>query len=356
MADATTGPIAPSPAPEAPAPSREGARAWLMNVARLREVVTFLICVAVIIIFHFKTLPQNPGDPTPSVFLSSSNIKAMLMSITTEGILVVGMAIVIVGGGFDISVGSVLALAGLVTVQALKAHVPLPVAMLLGLFTGAVCGGINGLLIARLGMSPLIACLGMMMTARALVTVHVHRFGAASSNDLPASFLNLGSANTFGLPGFWVVLIAFVTVLIGDALLRNLRWLRQIYYIGGNEKAAALSGINVPRVRAASYVICGVTAALAGILNSARFGTASYEAGMNVELQVIAECVIGGASLVGGQGTVLGAFLGVVLVWCIKTGLVQIGVDVDLQNIIVGVGVVFLVTIDIILARRRQGR
>ncbi len=342
------------PTPSAPQP--EGARLLLMNVARLREFVTFLIVVGVIIIFHFRTLPQQPTDPTPSIFLSSSNIKAMLVGFSSEAILVVGMAIVIVGGGFDISVGSVLALAGLVTVQALKAHLPLPVGLALGLLTGALCGLINGLLISRLGMSPLIATLGMMMAVRGLVTVHVHTYGAASSNDLPASFLALGQSKVMDMQGFWIVVLTFAVVLVGDVLLRNLRWLRQVYYIGGNERAAALSGINVPRVRTVTYVLCGLTAAIAGILNSARFGTATYEAGMGLELQVIAECVIGGASLVGGQGTIFGAFLGVVLVNCIKTGLTQIGVPPDWQYVIVGVGLIFFVTVDLVLAKRRRGQ
>jgi len=262
---------------------------------------------------------------------------------------------VIVGGGFDISVGSVLALAGLVTVQVAKLGVPVPLAVLAGLACGALCGLVNGTLVARLGMSPLIATLGMMMAARGLVTVHVHAYGATSSTDLPASFLALGQGNVAGMQGFWIVLISGATVLVGDVLLRNSRWLRQAYYIGGNERAAALSGINVPRVRAVTFVLCGVTAALAGVLNSARFGTATYEAGMGVELFVIAECVIGGASLVGGQGTVLGAVLGVVLVNCVKNSITQVGLKTDWQYVIVGGALIAFVTVDIILAKRRRG-
>jgi ribose transport system permease protein len=342
------------PQPEAAQP--EGARLFLLNVARLREFVTFLIVVVVVLVFHFKTLPQKPTDPLPSIFLSSGSIKAMLVGISSEAILVVGMVIVIVGGGFDISVGSVLALGGLVTVQALKAHLPLPVAIAFGLLTGALCGLISGLLISRLGMSPLIATLGMMMAARGLVTVHINTYGAASSDDLPASFLNIGSAKVFDMQGFWIVVLSLAVVLVGDVLLRNLRWLRQVYYLGGNERAAALSGINIARVRTVTYVLCGMTAAFAGILNSARFGTATYEAGMGLELQVIAECVIGGASLIGGQGTVIGAFLGVVLLNCIKNGLTDLGIGPEWQYVIVGVGLIFFVTVDLVLAKRRRGQ
>ncbi len=116
-----------------------------------------------------------------------------------------------------------------------------------------------------------------------------------------------------------------------------------------------LRGARASGVRAVTFVVCGVTAALAGIMNSARFGTATYEAGMGVELFVIAECVIGGASLVGGQGTILGAFLGVVLVNCVKNGLTQVGVPPDWQYVIVGGALIAFVTVDILLAKRRRG-
>jgi ribose transport system permease protein len=355
--ESPTTPAGPDDGPP-PAPRngrRDKARRLLLNVARLREFVTFLIVLAVVVLFHFKTLPATPDAPSPSVFLSPSNIKAMLVGISSEAILVVGMTIVIVGGGFDISVGSVLALSGLVAVQALKLGVPVPVGLIAGVLCGALCGLINGVFVSRVGMSPLIATLGMMMAARGLVTVHVHAYGATSSTDLPAGFLAIGQAKVLGMQSFWTVVITFAIVLIGDVLLRNLRWLRQAYYMGGNERAAALSGINVPRVRTVTFVICGITAAIAGVLNSARFGTATYEAGMGVELLVIAECVIGGASLVGGQGTVLGACLGVILVNCIKTGLTQIGMPPDWQYVIVGGALIFFVTVDLILAKRRQG-
>jgi ribose transport system permease protein len=154
---------------------------------------------------------------------------------------------------------------------------------------------------------------------------------------------------------FWIVVIALAVMLIGDLLLRNLRWLRQVYYVGGNEKAAALSGIDVPRVKAVTFILCGALAGVAGVLNAARFGTATYEAGTGIELPVIAQCVIGGANLNGGQGTILGAFLGVVLVNCIKSGLTQLGMPPNWQYVIVGAALIVLVTIDIMLEKRRRG-
>jgi len=367
--DHSAPPRDPAQAGEGAAAAEAGgvaAGAALLNMARLREFATLLIVIAVVIVFHIKTLPQTQSDPFPSVFLSPNNIQAMLRGITTEAILVVGMTVVIVGGAFDISVGSILALSGLACVFALKCGLPTPVGVIIGLLTGSLCGLINGLFVARVGISPLIATMGMMMVARGLVICYIHAAGPVRSDDLPSSFAAIGRAGFFGvrpagepgflnMQGFWVMVITLATVVIGDVLLRNLRWLRQVYYMGGNEKAAALSGINVARVRTVTFVITGLTAGLAGVLNSARYGTASYEAGQGIELQVIAECVIGGASLVGGQGTVLGAFLGVVLVNCIKTGLTQTGVPPDWRFVIVGAALVFFVTLDVLVAKRRRG-
>ena len=355
MADDGPDPVGdPAAAKQPPSPSlaRRLGR-MLLGVAGRRESATLLIVLAVIVFFHLKTMRPDAQAIWDSVFLSSNNIKAMLMGMSSEAILVVGMTVVIVGGGFDISVGSVLALSGLVAVHALKAGWPLSLGMAAGIACGAGCGLMNGVIVARLKVSPLIATLGMMMAARGLMTVHIGKYGAVSSSDLPESFLAIGQSRVFGIYGFWIVVIMLAAVTVGDVLLRNLRWLRQVYYMGGNERAAALSGINVVRVRTVTFVICGLTAGLAGVLNSARFGTATYEAGQGLELQVIAECVIGGAILVGGQGTVFGSFLGVVLIGCIKTGLTQIFVPPDWQYVIVGVALIFFVIVDIMLAKRR---
>jgi ribose transport system permease protein len=327
----------------------------LAALLRVREVITLAIILGVVIFFHVRTLPHTPEAPQPSIFLSGGNIKSLLVGMSSEAILVAGMCIVIVGGAFDISVGSVLGLSGMISVQAMKAGLPMSLSLLLGLLCGAMCGLLNGWLIARLEMSPLIATLGMMMAARGVVFLIVSNYGAPQAGDLPAAFPAIGQAEVFGMRSFYVVVVALAVVLIGDILLRNLRWLRQVYYVGGNAQAAALSGINVPRVRMVTFVICGLMAGLAGIMNAARFGTSTYEAGSGIELPVIAQCVIGGANLAGGQGTILGAFLGVVLVSCIKSGLTQLRMPPDWQYVFVGAALIVLVTIDTMVAKRRKG-
>lgn len=315
----------------------------------LREFVTLCVVLLVVAYFHFKTHPA--GAPFwESGFLSGRNMSVVLVSACNQGIVAVGMTIVIVAGGFDLSVGSVLALAGLVSAKLLKLDLPLVPALAAGLGVGCLAGLINGVIVTRAQVNPLIATLGMMTIARGLVLVDVSAHGATT--NLPASFTAL-AAEWHGIPGAGVVFTMLILMLLGDLFLRNSRWLRQVYYIGGNERAARLSGINVEGVRTATFVICGTLAALAGIMNTARFNAATYEAGQGLELQVIAAVVIGGASLAGGQGTVFGAALGVFLMNCISIGLTLIRVAPAWQLVATGIVLIIAVSLDMFITRRR---
>ena len=345
------------PAREEDAAEVAGVSAALRRLTTWRELVTLAILVVVVLYFHCRTLTEPPRlwPPRlwPSVYLGTANISTILTSIYMEAIVAIGMTIVIVGGGFDLSVGSVLALAGLVTGVSLVHGIPITLSVVAGIMVGMACGLVNGVLVTRVGVSPLIATLGLMLIARGLVMLHIHAYGATT--NFPASFVAIGSQSWGWISGVWTVLITLGLTVLGDVFLRNSRWLRQIYYVGGNERAARLSGINVATVRTVSYILCGVAAAIAGVLNAARFNAASYEAGQGLELQVISACVIGGASLAGGQGTVLGAFLGVLLVNCLRVGLTQLGIAPDWQYVGVGIALIVAVSLDITLIRRRRG-
>jgi len=315
----------------------------------LRELVTLCILLLVVLYFHFST---HRAD-TPlwrSDFLSGGNMSVVLVSACNQGIVAVGMTIVIVAGGFDLSVGSVLALAGLVCAKLLKLELPLFTALAGGLTLGCAAGLINGVIVTRAQVNPLIATLGMMTICRGLVLVDVSTHGATT--NLPAPFTAL-AAEWHRIPGAGVVFTMLVLMILGDLFLRNSRWLRQVYYIGGNERAARLSGINVEGVRTATYVLCGILAALAGIMNTARFNAATYEAGQGLELQVIAAVVIGGASLAGGQGSVFGAALGVFLMNCISIGLTLIRVAPAWQLVATGIVLIAAVSLDMFITRRR---
>ena len=271
-------------------------------------------------------------------FLSRANLTALVLGLSFNAIVAVGMTVLLISGGFDLSVGATLALAGAVAGYAMTKFwtCSAPVAILFGLVTGAVVGLCNGLLIAKVGVNPLIATLGMQQVARGMVFLLTSGLGIP---NLPDTFNKIAQGKLFSLQ--FPIYIMLVVVIVGDILLRRWRFFRQSYFIGGNERSARLSGINVDRVKIVNYILMGVLAALTGLLVTARIGTASVSAGQGVELQVISACVIGGASLAGGEGSVLGSLLGVILMALILNGLNLLGINPYWQTIVIG-GVLIL--------------
>jgi ribose transport system permease protein len=320
-----------------PAASERGG--ILRRIIEQRELSIFLVVLFACILLNF--LSPN--------FLRPANLIALLLGLSFNAILAVGMTILLISGGFDLSVGATLALAGAVAGYGMtKLGAGAPVGVLLGLLVGAFVGVCNGLLIAKVGVNPLIATLGMQQVARGAVFLLT---GGLGIPNLPDSFnvLGQGKVATMQYP-VWIML---VVVIVGEVLLRRTRFFRQSYFIGGNERSARLSGINVDRVKIINYVLMGTLAALAGILITGRMGTASVSAGNGAELQVISACVIGGASLAGGEGSVLGSMLGVVLMALILNGLNMLNVNPYWQTIVVG-GVLILTVAADALNRRRN--
>jgi len=261
----------------------------------------------------------------------------------------VGMTVLMVSGGFDLSVGSTLALAGAVAGYAMVFwHLYWPLAILLGLLAGVVVGISNGLIVTKLGVNPLIGTLGMMSVVRGLVLLITSGFGIS---NLPQEFNNIAQGKLFGVQYPVYFMIFFVVV--GDILLRRTRYFRQSYFVGGNVKSARLSGIRVDRVSIVNYILAALMAAVGGLLLTARFGSASVSAGVGVELQVVSAVVIGGASLAGGEGTVLGSLLGIALMALIANGLNLLGINVYWQTIIIGAVLIIAVAADS-LSRRNQ--
>jgi len=259
--------------------------------------------------------------------------------------MVVGMTMIIIAGGFDLSVGSTVALGGIIACKLMVGGTPIPVAVLAGMIGGAAVGGVNGFIITKIGVNPLIATLGTMIIVRGLCLVAVQ---ASPVTGLPPAFAKLGDAlrlgDGFALP--YSVLLMAAMVIAGDLLLRHSRFLRQVYYVGGNEEAARFSGIQVDRVRMFTYILTGALAALAGIVNASRLISASANAGDGAELRVISAVVIGGASLAGGTGTVLGAFLGLLLVGVIENGMEILCVNIYMKNVVLGAILILAVTFD----------
>lgn len=300
-----------------------------------------MIFMIVTVLFIFMTFASP-------YFLTIPNLLAVMLGLSLEAIIVVAMAHLMVSGGFDMSVGSVVAFTGAVTAMMLRSGFPVPIAVLIGLAIGGSIGLFNGFIVAKVGINPFVTTLSSLSLFRGL-TLIVTR--GQNIVGLPKSFKLIGQAKVAGVQT--PIIIAAVLLIIGDILLRRSRFFRQSYYIGGNEHAARLSGIPVDRMKILGYALTGVFAAISGIVMTARLGAASVTAGTGMELRVITAVIIGGASLKGGEGSILGAFLGTLLMALITNALTLLGVDVYWQTFVIGGTLLTAVLIDNITKRGR---
>lgn len=325
----------------APAAGAHRLRRAFRSALAFRESILILVILASAAVMAFVS----------PVFLSRLNVEAILLGLTVEGTVAVGMAMLFIAGGLDLSVGSTLAFTGVVAALALTAGLPTGVAVVLALLAALAVGLVNGLLIAKLKLNPFIITLGSMITVRGLLLVLTH--GQAVLN-LPASFTVIGQGRLLGIQ--IPILVMLVLVIAFDLLQRNTRFFRQNYYVGGNERAARLSGVNVDGVKIFNYGLIAVLAGISGLMITARFGSASLTVGGGLELRVITATIIGGASLNGGEGTVLGAFLGTLFIGVLANVLNLVGVDVYWQNLVTGLMLILAVVFDAANERRKELR
>jgi ribose transport system permease protein len=280
-------------------------------------------------------------------FLTISNLLNIAEQATIIAIVAVGMTFVIITGGIDLSVGSVLAFAGVVMASALHSGVPLPLALLIGLGVGLLCGLVNGLLITIGRLPPFIATLGMMSVARGAALMFTE---GRPISGFPENFRSLATGEVLRIPTPVVIMI--VVYIIAHFVLRRTKLGRYTYAIGGNEEAALLSGINVRVYKTMVYGIAGMLAGLAAILLTARLNSAQPIAGMSYELDAIAATVIGGTSLLGGEGTVVGTLIGALIMAVLRNGLNLLSVSSFFQQVVIGSVIILAVLIDMALKRR----
>jgi ribose transport system permease protein len=312
----------------------------------IRSVVAYREFTLVIVLLVMTVL-MTMASP---VFLTRANIEAILLGLSVEATIAVGMVILLIAGGLDLSVGSTMAFTGVVAGLLLtRLSVPSPVAILGGLLAALLVGLVNGVLVSKMMINPFIVTLGMLITVRGLTLVLAS--GKAVLN-LPHSFTVVGQGRLMGIQFPIYIMLALVVVF--DLLMRNSRFFRQMYYIGGNEKAARLSGINVDWVKIFNYCLVAVLAGVAGIMITGRFGSSSLTVGTGVELRVITATIIGGASLSGGEGSVFGAFLGALFMGVLANALNLLGVDVYWQNFVTGLILIIAVVVDVLNERRKS--
>jgi ribose transport system permease protein len=259
---------------------------------------------------------------------------------------------VIITAGIDLSVGSVMGISGLASAMLLVRGVPVPLGVAGGLLTGLLVGLLNGLMITKGKLPPFIATLGSLLMFRGLC---YGLTGGWPVRDLPQSFRNLGQYDVpIAGQGVPVPLIFMLTlaVLVSIFLTRTV-WGYRIYAVGGNETAARLSGINTDRVKIMVYSLCGFLTAIGGVLMTARLGVAAPTAATAYELDVIAAAVVGGTSLMGGEGTILGALIGAAIMQVLRNGLVLVGVSAYWLQAVQGLVIVVAIMLDQL---RKRGR
>jgi ribose/xylose/arabinose/galactoside ABC-type transport system permease subunit len=275
-------------------------------------------------------------------FLTLGNLINLVRQISINGILAVGVTYVLLTGGVDLSLGSMVALTGVIA--AMFAHPDqygwvLPV--IIGIVAGACGGAINGLLVTRGRMAPFVVTLGMMTSARGLALL---LSGGRPVSNLDPAFTRIGSGDFAGIPAPTWILLAVAAG--SHVFLRNMRLGRHVYAVGGNEHAARASGVAVGWVKMVCYTICGAMAGLAGVVLASRITTGQPNAGIGYELDAIAAVVIGGTSLNGGTGSVSGTILGALLIGVINNGLDLLNVSSYYQQIIKGLIIVGAVWLD----------
>jgi len=302
----------------------------------------------VVLLVFFSVMSEN--------FRTFSNITGILIATAVNGVLALGVTFVIITGGIDLSIGTVMTLAAVMTgVFITNWHLPVGIGVIGGLLTGMLAGFVNGIIIARLKVPPFIATLGMLNVAKGLSLV-ISQLKPIYFNDTPVfNTIAMGSIPGAIIPGFDIpnaVLIMFGAAIIAALVLNKTILGRYTFALGSNEEATRLSGVNVDFWKVTVYAVTGLFSGLAGVLIASRLNSAQPALGQGYELDAIAAAVIGGTSLSGGEGTMLGTIIGAFIISTLTNGLRILSVPQEWQTVVTGGIVILAVYLDII--RRRQ--
>lgn len=337
------------------------ARYLAFRLASSYGIVLFLVVLCV----FFQVMTGRAMNPSAGffgwwsagTFLTLRNLSNVMHQTSVNTIIGVGMTIVIIAGGIDLSVGAILALSGVISTAIIMKGFPppfpyppdaaitpvwalsvsVPVAVAVSALIGAICGAHNAIPVIKLRVPPFIATLAMYSIARGLAQIYVN---GGQVGNLPAAFTDaIGQ-------GPCLVITALTVVAFGHILLTRTRFGRAVYAIGGNEQAARLSGIDVAKIKFWVYVICGTLAGIAGLLLAGRIGAGDPKSGLSYELNAIAAVVLGGTSLMGGIGTIAGTLLGAIVMGCLETGLGLMGVGTFVQLVAKGYVILMAVVLD----------
>jgi ribose transport system permease protein len=320
----------------------------LLRSSAVQTLLAFGALIAMMVVFSIA----SPN------FLQFDNIIGILLATAVNGVLALGVTFVIVAGGIDLSIGTVMTLSAVMTgVLITSWGLPIPIGIAGGLLTGTVAGAANGALIAKLKVPPFIATLGMLNVAKGLALV-VSGLRPIYFTDTPA-FNELAMGSVLGeiVPGLEIpnlVLFLFGAAAVAGFALNKTIFGRYTFALGSNEEATRLSGVHVGAWKIAVYAVCGLFAGLAGVLIAARLDSAQPSLGLGYELDAIAAAVIGGTSLSGGEGTILGTVIGAFVISILTNGLRILSVPQEWQTVVTGTIVIVAVYLDIVRRRRQE--
>jgi ribose transport system permease protein len=313
---------------------------------QMREVNVFSALIVIVVLMSVSS----------PYFLNADNIFNVLRGMSTIGIMAIGQTMVIITGGIDLSVGSLLAVSSMLTARLIAHHdVNAFVSLLCGLSFGLLLGSISGLIITKFKINPFITTLGMLSVGRGLTYLLATgvKGGVASNIPMQNKSINFLGSGYLGPVPFSVLLLLGLVVLATVFLQRTVLG-RYIYALGSNERSARLSGVPVNKVRIFVYAISGFFCALAGIIVAGRLSTAATNIGIGSELDVIAAVVIGGASLKGGEGTVIGAIIGATIMAIVRNAFVLLHIPNHYQTITIGIVIILAVGLDQVMSRKAK--
>lgn len=326
--------VAPSRAREKAAPLKPLGQIWNNLIVR-HELVLLVLMLA---IGAFLSLATD-------TFFTANNLFNVSRAFSWIAIAAFGESLVIIIGGIDLSVGATMALAGLITARCMQIGVSVPWAIAAGLLTGGIVGLINGTMVARVRLPAYIITLITMSIARGITFALT---GGWPVRELPQAFRNLGQYDLpiagLGVP--MPVLIMLGMAVLVSALLRQTVVGRHIYTLSSGERALLVSGVNVIQVKTMVYTLCGLLAAVAGLLMTARLGVAAPTAAVGYEVDIVAAAVVGGTSLFGGQGSILGVLLGAAILQVLRNGLVLLGFPAYWQTVAIGAMILVAILLD----------
>jgi ribose transport system permease protein len=282
-------------------------------------------------------------------FLTVANLLNIAQQTAINAVVAVGMTYVIISGGIDLSVGSIVAFSGVTLGWALQEGQPLPLALGIAVLVGAGCGLINGVIVSWGGLPPFIVTLGMMSIARGAALLFTE---GRPVSGFDSGFRSLATGHVGPIPA--PIVVTIVVYLLAHLVLTRTTFGRYVYAIGGNEEATRLSGVSVRLHKSVVYAVSGLMSAIAAILLTARLNSAQPIAGMMYELDAIAATVIGGTSLIGGEGSLTGTLIGALIMGVLRNGLNLLGVSSFLQQIVIGAVIIAAVLVDTVLKKQRN--